>query len=298
MLRRLPFLEIAPKSWEDAKTLRGPLAGFVFRGHADATWPLMTSMERALEQQRRDLTDQAGYEHLILDKFKSRAHHFIPSAPHNNEIMEWLALIQDYGGPTRLLDFTESFYIASFFAAEMATSDACVWAINRNALYQKEAEKGAKFEKAVRARKTYFNSIKLAEFLMEDVLYPDLPDLVLAIQPPRLNERLAIQKGLFLLPCNITKSFERNLCSTFDLPFDTLNSGNSFVIPPGHTRDISMYYTEDCLPAVVKIKIMKEWNLNAIRDLYSMNIDSASLFPGLDGFARSLRFIVRDTEII
>jgi hypothetical protein len=33
-----------------------------------------------------------------------------------------------------------------------------------------------------------------------------------------------------------------------------------------------------------------------IRDLYSMNIDSASLFPGFDGFARSLRYIVRSDE--
>jgi hypothetical protein len=43
-------------------------------------------------------------------------------------------LIQHHGGPTRLLDFTHSFYVAAFFALERATEDVAVWAVNLDRL--------------------------------------------------------------------------------------------------------------------------------------------------------------------
>jgi hypothetical protein len=47
---------------------------------------------------------------------------------------------------------------------------------------------------------------------------------------------------------------------------------------------------------VVMINMPISCHREAIRDLYSMNIDAASLFPGLDGFARSLNFILREDD--
>lgn len=47
---------------------------------------------------------------------------------------------------------------------------------------------------------------------------------------------------------------------------------------------------------VLKINLPRDWNKEIIGNLYQMNIDAASLFPGLDGFARSLKFPVRIRE--
>lgn len=38
--------------------------------------------------------------------------------------------MQHHGTPTRLLDFTQSIYIAMYFALIDSTTDACIWAIN------------------------------------------------------------------------------------------------------------------------------------------------------------------------
>jgi hypothetical protein len=38
----------------------------------------------------------------------------------------------------------------------------------------------------------------------------------------------------------------------------------------------------------IKIKIPNKSRINILRSLFDMNINRASLFPGLDGFARSL----------
>src|SRR5580704_15740200 len=60
------------------------------------------------------------------------------SAAHGFKL-SWLAAMQHYGAPTRLLDFTYSPYVALYFALRNrndneAESDAEVWAINAAAV--------------------------------------------------------------------------------------------------------------------------------------------------------------------
>jgi len=118
-------------------------------------------------------------------------------------------------------------------------------------------------------------------------------NLILHIKPPRLNERLAIQKGSFLFPCDISSNFESNLCDTFGFEFSNLESINAIQwnIEKKGTR----------LPSgaeIVKINLPREnyLHLDALKDLHLMNIDAASLYPGLEGFARSLKYVVRKME--
>lgn len=280
------FFEVTPKSWEDAKKLRQYLDDYIFRGHADKIWVLKTSIERVVEQHQQNQNNPITFETTILEKFISRAHHYVQSPPGDKEIFEWLSLLQDFGGPTRLLDFTDSFYIAAFFATELAERDACIWAINERDLFEAFIT-----DRHVTARE-YYGSKKYTEEVIERGFYTE-DDLVLAVRPSRLNERVAIQKGLFLFPRNLSKSFEKNLCSTLGFGFDTLASKNS--------RKISVKEMLKNLynpPSILKINLSHKWNYDVISDLYTMNIDSASLFPGLDGFARSLRFVVRGDKYI
>ncbi len=59
----------------------------------------------------------------MIRKCKRRIHHFPTSERIPQNETEWLALIQHFGGPTRLLDFTLSPFVAIFLALEKAVAD-------------------------------------------------------------------------------------------------------------------------------------------------------------------------------
>jgi len=67
--------------------------------------------------------------------------------------------MQHHGAPTRLLDFTYSFYIAAYFALEESEKDCAIWALNMKWSVE---ESKAKFKKGTRAWKF------LHEFVTEE----------------------------------------------------------------------------------------------------------------------------------
>ena len=121
--------------------------------------------------------------------------------------------MQHYGAPTRLLDFTYSIDTAAYFATEKASGTSAVWAVNGEW-----------------ARK---RSIELFKHNKNDDRTPELLDMpfdenyrgkglatvhgreasptVCSINPFRLNERLRIQRGVFLAPGDVNSSFMTNL---------------------------------------------------------------------------------------
>jgi hypothetical protein len=93
------------------------------------------------------------------------------------------------------------------------------------------------------------------------VFFADQPiPFVAPLQPFRMNERLTIQQGLFLCPGDLGKSFEDNLLA----------------------------FTVDFADHVHKIVIPYTLREEFLVMLNKMNINRASLFPGIDGFAQSL----------
>jgi hypothetical protein len=290
MSRKYRFYEVNPETWEEAKRIGKSLRFCVYRGQASQKWNLSTSLERAAKQfsfPREGLWDQ---EQRILYEFRARAHQFIQSPPHENEYIEWLSLVQHHGGPTRLLDFTRSFYIASFFAIESAIEDSSVWAISDIFMRIDSQDKNPiKLDSEKAYPSNLEAQLRYAESFIVDSRA--CADLTVPVIPPRLNERLAVQRGLFLFPCNLNKSFESNLCTTFNFPFDQLNTENAIQVEPNAVNEDIIVPTR-----VMKINLSRKFHREAMYDLFSMNIDSASLFPGLDGFARSLRLMMRQMD--
>jgi len=283
----LKFIVLCPDTWDDIVHIARRLTGFVFRGQMDSTWNLTTSIERLTHDFCNNSTFLQNRELWILKQFQRRAHNYIPNPPSDIDFMEWLALIQHHGGPTRLLDFTHSFYNAVFFATEMAQTDSALWAVNTwkmNINAQKNVG-----EMSVKETIHHIN-LRYVEFANKCLYKEENIKLVLNLEPDRMNERLAAQQGLFLFPCDITVSFEENLAQTFGSSLIDFSS----VKPKTYDRKERNFDRNDF--DIVKIIITRNLHAKIIEDLDKMNINAASLFPGLDGFARSLRKHLRSLE--
>jgi hypothetical protein len=194
--------------------------------------------------------------------------------------IEWLALMQHHGAPTRLLDWTYSLEVAIYFAlkhsldarthlksSKAAGHEAAVWMMDAH---------WATIETAKKFRQ--HDNQKAADFVLRPLESPDdqaefgraflaysVP-CACSVNPYRLNERLTIQHGVFVCPGDVTVSFEENLQA---LPqSDCAERVVAFIIPPSEIQP-------------------------GLEALHDSNISDATLFPGLDGFARSLSVNIR-----
>ena len=102
-----------------------------FRGHSNSKWRLDPSQFRVARRHGGIGSDWYN-ESTLLSEFKYRAPTYLNSARLPTDDWEWLFLVQHYGLPTRLLDWTESALIALHFALRdnRGASDASVWMLD------------------------------------------------------------------------------------------------------------------------------------------------------------------------
>ncbi len=94
-----------------------------YRGQSNATYKLLPSYTRDKE------TKRFAPETTLLSAFKQNAIMLTSKQPTNS--FDWMFLMQHYGIPTRLLDWSESPLVALYFALENINNsiDAVVWSL-------------------------------------------------------------------------------------------------------------------------------------------------------------------------
>ncbi len=273
------FCEYTPSSWKEARELALALCNWVFRGQSDSGWKLTTTLERAAQYGECDQTKIPHIEKYILNQFQRRASQYIKDLPKNTALFEWLSLIQHHGGPTRLLDFTHSFYVACYFALERATGEAAVFCLNtpllKSCATKREKGRSPKIE----------CEINTPEYCDKAIEHSVRSPLVMISEPFAMNERLSAQQGLFAIPFEVQQSFEYNLSLTLH-PFlkELPETKKLSTLKISELNDTE--FNDTC--ALFKLNLSRDLHFEIKRDLAKMNINAATLFPGLDGFARSL----------
>lgn len=269
-------------SWESFCHWLGEMeGGWAFRGQRESDWTLQTSLDRevrVVHSKGHYPLDCRAQEDELLFLFQQQAHNYIAHPPSISDRASWLALMQHYGVPTRLLDWTSSPYVALYFALEeraqgtppidqgnnrtqqeAADHDACsaVWAIDLDWLDRKAEEHIGSIPKDPRARTERLNA------LLDEKQQP----LIVRIDPSLGSERMYAQQGFFLW-----KLFEH-------APFF-----DQILISMMTRPELPMR------PVVRKLRLNGAYRIELLEILRSMNIHRASLFPGIDGFSQSLKF--------
>ena len=108
---------------------------YVWRGQANAKWPLYSSLYRRVcltEGKRVDEDQLVGIETDIL----AELHRWGLHSPQNVgrlSILRQLAILQHYGSPTRLIDVTFNAFVAAWFACEEKWQNGAVDEANESA---------------------------------------------------------------------------------------------------------------------------------------------------------------------
>ena len=250
----------------------------VFRGQ-EQDWEIKSRLERVLGKAGMDVSSYKNREHNIINEFKSRIELYKDFNVNTEDYVECCSLIQHYGGPTRLIDFTVSFFVALFFAVEdiESDSDAIVWGFDEISLKDIHfKEKPLKSSFGNRRRAQEEELVKMANKIFESEEEKDTG--ILLIKPTRKNERLSRQQGLFLMQKNIKESFMDNQKKGFLEDFN--ENAKNLTMPELNEIHFCVSIIKVIIPARLKSDIRTE--------LLRMNINHETLFPGIEGFCKSL----------
>lgn len=253
-------------AWTGLVNLLGSMGGdgWIFRGQKDSAWGLSSTLERAAPSGfLRPL-----YESRLKDSFRRRIHHFKSAESMvQSSLLELLALMQHYGVPTRLVDFTRSPFVAAFFAFEeprLGSGDCAIWAIKASALQEAAVER----MKIGGKPHPWGPLVGFGEDkIFEHFFGREKEFLVVPVDPLTNNLRQAHQQGIFICQSNIHRSLEDNLQ-------ECLGSDSTSI--------------------VVKIILPNSLRIVALDSLNKMNINTSTLFPGLEGYAKH---IYREHEV-
>lgn len=285
------YLEIVLDNWQDIHILADKISSFAFRGQADASWELTTSLERCFEKYNPVISIYENKEHWVLHEFREKFHLYSNHPPDTINHFEWLALLQHHGCPTRLLDFTDSLYIASYFAISESVTDAAIWAINLHSLGNRlhDQLKLPYDKKNSLKDETNIHHVDLINRYIANDSNNEKPHFVIPLRSSKRSIRLSSQQGLFIAPINMGNfsgglHFMKNLSHSFGsenviefskVGLNEFDKGQEYE-RPSDSIDI------------IKITLPIDMHRQAIDNLSKMNLTEETLFPGLDGLARSL----------
>lgn len=243
--------EIAISSWNEFLSLSSELDGWAFRGQQDARWPLLSSLSRYLESFVPDKSTWQIREERAIRIFRRKAHNYLPDARVLDDDLRCLALMQHHGAPTRLIDFTKSLFVAAFFALENAVTDAAVFALNTPVLWTATPTKDATL--------TRENIDPRGKGNFDLYFLKNNYQILWTGEPNEMDRRLVAQSGTVVVPGVLDKSLD--------------------VILGEYAHDVELI-KKIILPRHIREEVMKA--------LYRMNITNATLFPDLDGLAKSI----------
>jgi len=237
-----------------------------FRGEESADWP--TALNPKLYRTKHKLNEVLRQEQDLRLEFRRRGSQFAGEGKPSDH-WEWYFLMEHYGVPTRLLDWSDGALVALYFALKTAKTshDAAVYMLDPwwlNKLVYKEFPT-AKAERPIGTALPEWDEAQA--YLSQDEFQNELlgPKFPLAIDPSHVARRFAAQRSRFTI-------FGR--------------AAN------GLTKICDKAKVSDC--RLCRIPIKRAAVATMRRDLATCGISESTIFPDLEGFGRELNAMFQD----
>ena len=157
----------------------------IYRGMASVDWKLLPSLGRTAPRRKNSRLDTL--EKRMVKLFKESSLPYLEHRPETE--LEWLAMAQHFGLPTRLMDWTYNPLVAIYFAVEqLRPEDAVVYALNGCATIQNPK------------------------------INPYVQKSVKRFRPPYISARIQHQAGLFTLHPDPAVPFDHEGLSRIVIP--------------------------------------------------------------------------------
>ena len=305
------LVELELESWADfvKEFALSESPNWIFRGHSGFGWSLVSSLQRAFESAGiTGVEDRVAMENSTVGFFKERARLRLERPPDEHDLLGWLAVMQHYGAPTRLQDWTQSPFVAAYFAYRDNTAeDAAVWALQayfcrRNLTpvmlgqpwdhlgvleasgHDKDGNEVTLFP-WTELTPTEVDNEALREAIRGGNGWP------LPILPLAYDSRMAAQQAVFL-------------CATrLDFALESLLDKEAWphAVDPQRiaeaTSEQASYKLHDSYQLIKRVRLRAAWRDDALRTLRQMGISEETLFPGLDGSGRAARMHIASREL-
>lgn len=234
---------------------------YIYRGHADSSWKLESTLERTLGKNWSSEI-ASKFEDHYLNLFKSKYHIYNESEHEPKSKLAWLSVMQHYGAPTRLIDFTESPYVALYFALEaynpLLKNDLAIYAVDYTSIMDSSLAYISKHDSGFNRNR--FNIIGHQDELFDDVVDRFSYEVVWITEPLELNARIDRQSGTFLMSGNKEKRIEELF-------------------------SMEMYASTQVIKFIISHSIYE--NIYAL--LRKMNINAKTIYGDLGGLAKSIK---------
>ena len=306
------------QNWRDFTKVMKVMSGgqWIFRGHKSAKYQLQSGLDRWVDEivsarSKRGIdTDKDSFsftlpraEHFAIASFKSKAQQF---QEYDSNVAALLAM-QHYGAKTRLLDFTTSIMVALFFAYEdkMTGEERAIYAVNYRTIVEQGGWRGRYlaytnrsdlkdrgdeevwWELESQIENYYFQKFMLeqAEKIVNDG-HSDFGKGIIPLYKACFNRRQMAQSGVELMPRTFD-GFASNLAAVLGVDEKLVDDPPSI----GMVNISRMTEVEKRFPtSLIKFVFDPKMEEDAWRMLDQANINAATIYPDLEGVAKSVRY--------